>query len=420
MKNRYPLNRRSQQPRQSYGKSLALGLTGLFLCTLFTPAHATDTSTFAAWVEALRQEAMEKGISSGTLTLALADLKPIERVIELDRQQPEFTQTFLTYLNQRVTPQRIEIGREMLKKHAAILDKVYKEYGVPPRYIVAFWGLETNFGSYLGSFPVVGSLATLAYDERRSEFFRTQLLDALRILDQGHVSVQDFKGSWAGAVGNLQFMPTTFLKYSMDANRDGRNDVWHTLPDVFYSGGNYLNQLGWKREELWGREVRLPPNFDWQLATLNTKKPVSEWSKLGVKRANGLPLRKADMEGSVVLPQGSKGPAFLVFDNFDVILKWNRSISYAIAVGHLADRMIGLPKLRNGLDADNRPLSREQVMELQTTLSKMGFYQDDIDGTIGSRTRAALRDFQAKAGLPVDGHASLSLLEELQRGYDGK
>lgn len=390
-------------------------LAFLFLFALPLSVFATaEAEPFAAWLQALRLEAKAKGISEPTLQTALKDVQPIERVIELDRKQPEFTQTFLNYLNTRVTPERIARGREMLNKHRALLAQEYKKYRVPPRYLVAFWGLETNFGSYLGSFPVVKALVTLAYDERRSDFFRKELLDALRILDQGHVSIEDMKGSWAGALGNLQFLPSTFLKYSVDANGDGKKDVWHTPADVIYSGGNYLQGLGWQPKQLWGREVRLPKQFDWQQARLEIKKPVAEWAALGVRRANGTPLPSAKLEGAIVLPQGSEGPAFLVYDNFEVILRWNRSISYAIAVGYLADRMIGLPTLRNGLDVDNRPLTREQVIQLQQALKQQGIYQDTVDGIIGSQTRKAVRDYQKRVGLSVDGYASLSILKQLQ------
>jgi membrane-bound lytic murein transglycosylase B len=391
-----------------------LGVSFLGLLLVSSLATAAEDARFQDWLQALRQEAMQQGISRQTVQAALADIQPIERVIELDRRQPEFTQTFLNYLNSRVTPQRIERGRQMLRKHRALLRQVYHKYHIPPRYLVAFWGLETNFGAYLGSFPVVGSLATLAFDERRSDFFRAQLFDALLILDQGHVGVGEMKGSWAGAIGNLQFLPSTFLKYSVDANGDGKKDVWKNLRDVFYSGGNYLQQLGWQPEQLWGREVRLPRDFDWRLARLAEKRSVSQWAAMGVTRADGRPLPKADLKGAIVLPQGNAGPAFLVYDNFEVILRWNRSINYGIAVGHLADRLIGLPPLRNGLNVDNRPLSREQVMQLQTALKAKGFYQDETDGIIGSRTRKAIRAYQNKVGLPADGHASWALMEQLQ------
>ena len=387
----------------------------LFLFALpMTAVAAAETEPFADWLQALRLEAKAQGISEPTLAAALTDIQPIKRVIELDRKQPEFTQTFLNYLNARVTPQRINRGQEMLHKHRTLLAQAYKKYRVPPRYLVAFWGLETNFGSYLGSFPVVKALVTLAYDERRSDFFRKELLDALRILDQGHVSSADMKGSWAGAMGNLQFLPSTFLKHSVDANGDGKKDVWHTPADVIHSGSNYLKNIGWQPEQLWGREVRLPKQFDWQQARLDVKKPVAEWAALGVTRANGTPLPRVELEGAIVLPQGSEGPAFLVYDNFEVILKWNRSISYAIAVGYLADRMIGLPTLRNGLDVDNRPLTREQAMQLQQALKQQGIYQDTVDGIIGSQTRKAVREYQTRVGLPVDGYASLSILKQLR------
>lgn len=375
---------------------------------------AAEAESFTTWLQALKLEAKARGISEPTLEAALKDIQPIKRVVELDRKQPEFTQTFLDYLNKRVTPWRIARGQEMLQKHRAQLAAQYKKYRVPPRYLVAFWGLETNFGSYLGSFSVVKALVTLAYDERRSDFFRKELLDALTIIDQGHVSVADMKGSWAGAMGNLQFLPSTFLKYSVDANGDGKKDVWHTPADVFHSGGNYLQNIGWQPEQLWGREVRLPAQFDWQQARLEIKKPVSEWAALGVTRANGTPLPKGDLKGAIVLPQGSKGPAFMVYDNFEVILKWNRSISYAIAVGYLADQMIDLPTLRNGLDVDNRSLSREQAMQLQKALQQQGVYEGPIDGIIGSQTRKAVRAYQTRVGLPVDGYATLPMLKQLQ------
>jgi membrane-bound lytic murein transglycosylase B len=395
--------------------NLALISRLALLCLLVGSPVRAQQMEFEQWLDALRDEAVGEGISAATLEAALLDIQPIERVIELDRKQPEFTETFWTYLDKRVTPWRIERGRELLKTHRSLLQEVSSKYGVPPRYLVAFWGLETNFGSYLGAFPVVGALATLAYDERRSDFFRVQLLDALKILDHGDITPARMKGSWAGAMGHLQFIPTTFTRYAVDATGDGKRDIWNTLPDVFASGANYLSQVGWKEDEIWGREVRLPKNFDWQLAGLTHKKPLSEWSQLGVRRANGAALPKADMRGAIVLPQGYRGPAFLVYGNFEVILTWNRSINYAIAVGHLADRLIGLPPFSNGREVDNRPLTRNQAMAIQRLLNRFGYDAGKVDGVPGARTKAAVRDYQSSVGLPVDGYPSVSLLEHLQR-----
>lgn len=370
--------------------------------------------SFDRWLEGLRHEAREQGISSATLNAALAAVRPSDRVIELDRRQPEFTQTFWDYLDKRVTPERVARGRELLEAHGALLRSVSARYGVQPHYLVAFWGLETNFGGYLGDFPVIDALATLAYDGRRDAFFRAQLLDALRILDAGHVSLPRMKGSWAGAMGQLQFIPSTFVRYAVDADGDGRKDLWGTLPDVFASGANFLAGLGWKGDERWGREVRLPAGFDWELAQLDLEKPLAAWAALGVRQTSGAPLPQADMRAALILPQGHAGPAFLVYDNFDAILGWNRSINYAIAVGHLADRLIGLPPLSTGRGADNRPLSRDQTLEIQERLAALGYDVGEPDGVVGPKTRAGVRAYQKSSGLAADGYPSVSLLEGLR------
>lgn len=400
-------------PLLDCGKALAL--TVILATWVSGVAAQGEQDPFAYWLEDLRSEALIKGISPATLDQALDALTPIERVIELDRHQPEFTQTFWSYLERRVSEARIDRGRELVREHRTLLEATQRKYGVPARYLVAFWGLETNFGDYLGSFPVIGALATLAYDDRRGEFFRAQLIDALHIVDDGHVELGNMNGSWAGAMGQLQFIPSTFRLYAVDATGDGRADVWRSLPDVFESGANYLKQLGWRPGSLWGREVKLPDDFDWRLANPEIKKTVSEWAALGVTKAYGAKLAESDALGAIVLPQGHRGPAFLVYENFEVIMKWNRSINYAIAVGHLADRIAGLPPLQHGRGADNRALSRQQVLELQRLLAAQGFDVGKPDGIPGSRTRAAVRAFQARNGLPADGHASVELLERLRR-----
>jgi membrane-bound lytic murein transglycosylase B len=272
----------------------------------------------------------------------------------------------------------------------------------------------------MGSFSVIGALATLAYDARRSDFFRTQLLHALRIVDQGHISADRMKGSWAGAMGHLQFIPTTFVRHAVDATGEGRKDIWGTLPDAFASGANFLSNLGWNADERWGREVRLPEDFDWSLAKLGTRKPLDAWARLGVRKADGgrLPTPEG-MAGSILLPQGHEGPAFLVYENFRHILDWNRSINYAISVGHLADRIVGLPPLQTGSGADNRALSRDQVVAIQRLLNRLGHDAGAVDGLPGPSTRSAIRRFQQEQGLPADGHPSVPLLNRLRRVADG-
>jgi membrane-bound lytic murein transglycosylase B len=390
-------------------------LAVMMTCLVVLARQGACAEAFSSWLDGVRQEARAKGISESTLHEALDDLQPIPRVIELDRRQPEFTQTFWRYLDARVTEGRIERGRMLLELHAELLDSIEKQYGVQPRFLVAFWGLETNFGDYLGSFPVVGSLATLAHDPRRSEFFRSELLAALSIIDDGNISAAEMIGSWAGAMGQPQFMPSTFVRFAVDADADGRRDIWHSLPDVFASAANFLAKSGWRGDETWGREVRLPAGFDLELTGLEVEKTLAAWQILGVRKANGDDLPRVDMKGSLILPAGHAGPAFLVYSNYRTILQWNRSDLYAIAVGHLADRIAGKgPLVATRPDSEQR-LSRNQVEKMQELLSARGFDPGSIDGVIGSQTRQAIKEFQRTAKLPADGHPTPELLELLQK-----
>jgi len=390
------------------------GVFGLAATVAATPA-AAQQADFKTWLDGVRAEAREQGIAKATLDRTLSGLRPIERVIELDRSQPEFIRTFWSYMDNRVTPERVETGRRLLKKHRDLLEKVQREHGVQPRFLVAFWGMETGFGDHLGSFPVIGSVATLAHDDRRSDFFRTQLFHALEMVDEGHVEPDAFKGSWAGATGHLQFLPSTFTRHAVDADGDGRKDIWGDLHDVFASGANYLSELGWEGDERWGREVRLPDDFPWREAQLDVKKPLDTWAEMGVRTANGDPLPTPEgWEGAIVLPQGHEGPAFLVYENFRHILSWNRSVKYGVAVGHLADRIAGLPELRTGRDAESEAVSFDQVERIQRLLNDLGHEAGPVDGVPGESTRAAIRRFQTANGYPADGHASPRLLERLE------
>jgi len=390
-----------------------LTVVGLGVAACAAPSRA-EQPDFQAWLQDLRREAAAAGISQATLDAALSDVSPIERVIELDRRQPEYTQTFWSYLDKRVTPERIARGRELLVQHRALLARVQARYGVQPRFLVAFWGLETNFGQYTGGYPVVGALATLAYDERRGDFFRKELLNALRILDEGNVTPSAMQGSWAGAMGQLQFMPSTFVHYAVDFDGDGKRDIWNSLPDVFASAANYLSSIGWRGDLIWGREVRLPQDFDWEMAAQEVRKPVSAWAALGVRRADGGPLPQADIEGSIVLPAGHTGPAFLVYDNFEAILTWNRSLLYALSVGHLADRLVGAGDFLAQRPAEEKPLSRGEVEEMQNLLVRLGFDPGTPDGVIGAKTRAALRAFQRGRRLAPDGYPTPEVLQVLR------
>jgi len=380
------------------------------------PTPAAIDPGLALWLTQLRQEALANGISAQTWDAALADFQPIPRVIELDQRQPEFVDTFWNYLDRRVDAKRLAQGRDKLREHRKLLRSVQARYGVPATQMIAFWGMETHFGQSLGGFPTPAALATLAYNNRRSAFFRAELMQALTILEQGHLPAAEMKGSWAGAMGQMQFMPSTFLRYAVDADGDGRKDIWHSLPDAFYSGAHYLRESGWRPGEIWGREIRLPEGFNYDDAQLDLKKSVNRWAKLGVRQASGKPLPKAAaIHGAIILPQGSNGPAFLVYRNFDVIMAWNRSVNYALAVAHLADRLNGQPALLLGRNTDNRRLTRDQFMEIQHLLGQLGFDPGDIDGVPGSKTRQAIRAYQKAVGLPADGHTSAGLLECLQK-----
>ena len=301
------------------------------------PPASADYPDFAAWMVDLRSEALGKGISPATLDAAFDGVTPIPRIIELDRKQPEGTQTFEEYMARRITAKLVEEGRLVYGENRELLKRVGKEFGVQPRFIVALWGVETRFGAYTGGFPVVAALATLAYDGRRSAYFRGELFDALTILEQGHISARDMKGSWAGAMGQSQFMPSSFLRYAVDFDGDNRRDIWTTKADVFASAANYLAKSGWRDDQTWGRKVMLPDGFDMALASLKLVKRLSEWQRLGVRRAGGGDLPKRDLEASLVLPGGEGGPAYIIYGNYRTILKWNRSNYFAVSVGHLAD-----------------------------------------------------------------------------------
>lgn len=296
---------------------------------------------FSVWLADLKSEARASGISAATIEAAFDDVALIERVIELDRKQPEFTLTFAQYLDRVVPEQRVKRGRRLLAENRTLLDEVGQKYGVQPRFIVALWGIETDFGRIDGGFPVVDALVTLAYDGRRSAYFRKELLDALTILEEGHITAAAMKGSWAGAMGQSQFMPSSFRAFAVDHDGDGRKDIWRTRADVFASAANYLSKSGWRDDITWGRPVHLPKGFDPALAGRDTVKSIPEWQKLGVRRADGRDLPTRALKASIVRPDGGDGPAFMVYEDYGVILKWNRSNYFAIAVGTLADRIAG-------------------------------------------------------------------------------
>ncbi len=360
----------------------------------------------------LQEKAIAAGVSAKTAQEVMTKVQHIDRVIELDRRQPEFTTTFADYLNRRVNDDRVNRGRELIKEHSALLKRVTEATGVPAPYLVAFWGLETNFGSYFGKMSVPDSLTTLACDARRSTFFTTQLIAALRIIDEGAIPADQMEGSWAGAMGHVQFMPTVFLKHAVDADGDGRRDLWNSLPDAMMSAGRFLQSMNWDGDYRWGREVLLPERFDYSLAD-GRRLELEQWRELGITDAFGKPLAREDINAALVVPAGHRGPAFLAYHNFKVIMGWNRSEFYAIAVGHLADRIAGAGMLQNPPPTDTPALSRDTILALQAALNERGYDAGKPDGITGPATRSAIRKYQHDSGLIADGYPGQELLEGL-------
>lgn len=390
-----------------------LALTAGLLSLALPAAHADSSGDgFRQCVDRLKHQAIEAGVSEQTASTVLAEVEHLDRVIELDRRQPEFTTTFADYLNRRVNDDRVGKGRELLQEHQDLLTRVTRETGVPAPYLVAFWGLETNFGAYFGKMPVPSSLATLACDPRRSSFFTQQLTAALRIIDEGAITPAQMEGSWAGAMGHVQFMPTVFLRHAVDGDGDGKRDLWNSLPDAMMSAGNFLQDLGWDPDYRWGREVLLPANFDYALAD-GRRLGLAEWNRLGVTDAFGNPLADEPIQAALVVPSGHRGPAFLAYHNFNVIMGWNRSEFYAIAVGHLADRIAGAGMLQNPPPEDQPNLSRDHILALQQSLNDQGFDSGEPDGIMGPATRAAIRDYQEANRRVADGYPSEEILNAL-------
>jgi membrane-bound lytic murein transglycosylase B len=384
---------------------------GILFCVLLYPNMAVaQDAEFAQCLSSLQHRARSENLSAHVVDEVVAKLKQQPRVIELDRSQPEFTQTFADYFYQRVTAERIERGQELLNQYEPFLTDLTRKYGVPGRYLVAFWGLETNFGSYLGRMPTLDSLATLACDERRREFFTDELMQALALLERESLSPAEMRGSWAGAMGHTQFMPSAYWLHATDGDGDGHVNLWRSERDALASGANFLLNLGWQKGQRWGREILLPKNFPYAKTGLSNSQPVAYWRELGVSFANGKPIPDIDMEASVLVPAGHSGPAFLVYPNFHVILRWNRSEYYALAVGMLADRLIGAGPLVRSPPTDETALSRNAVENMQRQLKQLGFNAGEVDGVLGSMTQSALREFQASKGMIADGYPDKSTL----------
>ena len=368
---------------------------------------------YDAWVAAFRSRAEARGISAATLSAAFRGAGYLPGVVERDRRQTEFSRGLQDYLAIMASDERVSTGRAALAARRSVLGEIEAKYGVPAEVVAAIWGVESRFGERRGDIPVISATSTLAYDGRRGEFFEKQLMAALRIIQRGDVSAGQMTGSWAGAMGHTQFIPTTFEAYAVDFRGDGRRDIWSDDPtDALASAGAYLGRSGWNRGQRWGLEVRLPAGFNTGLAGRGTRKPAGEWAALGVVPAAGgaLPDHGA---ASVLIPEGAGGPVFLVYRNFSVILRYNNSENYAIAVGHLSDRLAGAGPLKGRFGPDEFGLTIDDRKRLQARLTAAGYDTGGADGVLGKKTEAAIRAYEQANGLAETGKPSQALLKRL-------
>ena len=373
----------------------------------------SDAASFSAWKQEFARSALAAGISPSTVRTALANARLQPRIVSLDRAQPEFTRTPWQYLDGAVSAQRIKTGRAKLQEYAAPLQAASKRYGVPASVIAAIWGMESNYGSNFGNFSAVDALATLAFDGRRAAWAQKELIAALRIIDNGDIDAEHMIGSWAGAMGNTQFLPSVFLEYAVDADGDGRRDIWGSMADVAASTANYLAHSGWNSEEPWGVEVRLPAGFNYARTELTSRQNSSAWAAEGVKTMDGQALPTI-AGASVIAPAGARGPAFLVGTNFRAILRYNNSTNYALGVSLLSQQLAGKGGVQAEWPRDLAALTREQTKAMQTALNQRNFATGTPDGVMGPATRAGLRQYQQDQGLVADGYPTVELLQRLQ------
>lgn len=376
--------------------------------------HAQPTQSFAQWRDGFRAQALAAGISASTFDTAFEGIEPDDSVVTADRSQPEFTRPVWQYLESAVSVARVRNGQDRVQENAQTLQRIDSTYGVEREAVVAIWGMESNFGQQMGSKNVIRSLATLGYEGRRPDFGRDQLIAALQIIQHGDVPASNMIGSWAGAMGQTQFIPTTYNRYAVDFDGDGRRDIWGSSPDALASTANYLKSSGWQHGQSWGFEVHLPQGFDYSQADMDIRKPMSEWLRQGIKVISGNLPSDPQASVSLLLPAGYRGPAFLVTDNFRAILKYNNSTSYALAVGLLADSFKGGGQLIGHWPVEDTPLARAERIELQQLLATHGYQPGTADGIIGANTRQAVRAYQKSIGLPADGYPTLELLTRLR------
>ncbi len=376
------------------------------------PIDPQTAQRFADWVARFRQDALAAGFDAATVAQAFDTVRLVPRAIELDRSQPEFTRSIWDYVDLIVTPQRVANGQQKLAQLKADADAASARYGVPAEVLMAVWGIESNFGVSYGDIPVFDALATLGFEGRREAWAKRELIQALKILQRGDMPRERMVGSWAGAMGHTQFMPSAYLSYAVDGDGDGRRDIWGSMPDVLASTANYLTRSGWQASEPWGAEVKLPANFDASRADGGERQSSAQWAAEGIQRIDGSAL--PDMsEAFILLPAGIKGPAFIVGRNYRAILRYNNAMSYALSVALLSQRIAGGPGVQAAWPRDQRSLSRTELTSLQEALNAQGFDCGKPDGQLGPATRQAVRQFQRAKGLPADGFVSLALLKQV-------
>lgn len=390
--------------------------------TELTKDNAKPNQSFDEWKQVFKQSALQMGINEGIFDAAFEQLKANKTVLKLDRNQPEFSQAIWTYIDNTTGKRRIQKGKEILKKHRQLFNKIVKKYQVPAEIIIAIWAMESDFGGNYGNMQVIRSLATLAHAGRRKAFASKELLAALYILQAEHLESEQLIGSWAGAIGHPQFMPSSFQKYAIDFNLDGKRDLWNSLDDAFASIANYLQAAGWQPNQAWGVEVMLPDDFNWkkqaEFNLNNESLMIREWMLWGIKPAVGDDFENLDQLAKLFFPAGHLGPAFLIFDNFSVIKKYNLSLSYTLSVGLLASGIATKTDHNDVLIAkwprNDKPLSRDNKIWLQTQLNQQGFNVGEVDGKVGSKTRHAIRNWQLKHCLAADGYMPLRLFEKIE------
>jgi len=370
---------------------------------------------FQRWIEGFRARAQAQGIRPSVFERAFRGIKYNTYVIEKDRNQSEFTKQIWEYLDSAASESRVKNGRKALRKHRKLLAQIEKRYGVEAEIVTAIWGLESAYGSHRGDTPIIEALATLAFDGRRGRFFESQLIAALKIIQAGDVAPDGMTGSWAGAMGHTQFIPTSYLAYAQDFRGDGKRDIWSDDPaDALASTAAYLARFGWRKGQPWGLEITLPRGFNYGLSGERIKKSVTQWMALGIRDTNGRKIPEYG-QASILLPAGAQGAAFMIFNNFHVIEKYNTADAYVIGVGHLADRIGGGKAIQHKWPRGDRPLRFVEKQEMQRRLTAAGFNTDGVDGIIGPNTIAAIRAFQASIGMVPDGYASLEILKRLRK-----